>query len=660
MHVSNTNGHHTKEPPLFPVIHMDINSLKRLPAFDEPIHHVQKRINEQQNTQHRPNQGHLQAVPHHMTSSRGSPPLGNPPQHMQSSSSFVQNNKIQIQQNSALHQMVQPALNHAPLAGNIRPPAVMNSASQFIPHNPVVQTQSGPNILHQVNNRIPTINHQVTRVPLANKQPAFHPPMVMTPAMSGKNRVNPNIMIQTQSRPQTQPILNQPINVQSVPLNLNQVPLNTIQGQVPNFPFLGMNTIQNQPLLMLQRPVLVNSMPQNVQLLQGPLANGQALMGPINVQVPTIQNKPMSLPQLVITNGILNQIAPKQNPATPATPKPNTLYSRAPIIEKPVQPASVQTQSGNSNMDRKIAQVVVHQTGNSFKAPSILLKNKKVKNMNPASKPSSQKIQESKPKNTIDITSAMKQNSDLTSVNKSLMKMVLDKLKHTTMDMLKGRINKMISGNTQPSGLSLTRNSIVNTASKLSNSPLRLMGKTPGDLGVLSGFPTSLDPKRVSVSFNPAQGQKVTAPKATNLPRTIEIVQQNLNRTMPNNMTLEPFTATTHKKDGKMSILLTSKHTGSRPILIEAATGNILVSHVKGPDGNAQFVIQHARDSTPSNSSTISSSSTTPAVTEEVEIEAEDIITTSTSTTSSTSTTLPTTAGFNSVTTTPGSLHVGR
>lgn len=102
-----------------------------------------------------------------------------------------------------------------------------------------------------------------------------------------------------------------------------------------------------------------------------------------------------------------------------------------------------------------------------------------------------------------------------------------------------------------------------------------------------------------------------------------------------------------------MSIMLTSKHTGNRPIVIEAATGNILVSHVKGPDGNAQFVIQHARETTSTSSST--STTTTPAaVTEEVEIEAEDIITTTTSTTSTTSTTLPTTTstGFNSVTTT--------
>ena len=115
---------------------------------------------------------------------------------------------------------------------------------------------------------------------------------------------------------------------------------------------------------------------------------------------------------------------------------------------------------------------------------------------------------------------------------------------------------------------------------------------------------------------------------------------------MPNNMTLEPFTATTQKKNGKMSITLTSKHTGNRPIVIEGATGNILVSHVKGPDGNAQFVIQHSRETT-----TSPPSSTTPATTEEVEIEAEDIITT-TSTTSSTSTTVvPTTvAGFNTVT----------
>ncbi|XP_061170387.1 probable serine/threonine-protein kinase dyrk2 [Saccostrea echinata] len=637
MHTSSNNGHHTKEPPLFPVIHMDINSLKRLPAFDEPINQVQKRIHEHQNTQHR----------------------GNPPQNIQRSASFIQNKNIQIQQNTALHQMVQPASNHIPLAVNIRPPAVMNSASHFMPHNPVVKTQSGPAILQQVNNRVPMISHQVTRVPLANKQPAFHPPMVMTPAMSGKNRVNPSIMIQNPSRPQAQPILNQPINIQSVPLNMNQVPLNTIQGQLPNFPLMGINTIQNQPLLMLQRPVIVNSVPQNVQLIQSPIANGQPLMGPVNVQVPTMQNKPMSLPQLVFTNGILNQIVPKQNPIA-ATPKPNTLFSRAPIVEKPKQSASIQTQTGSSNTDRKIPQVVVHQSGNSFKAPSILLKNNKVENLNIASKHPAQEIQEPKTKTSIDIKSAMKQNTALTSVNKSLMKMVLDKLKHTTMDMLKGRLNKMISGNTQPSGLSLKTNSIVNTASRLSNSPLQLMGKTPGNLGVLSGFPTSLDPKRVSVSFNPASSQKINAPKATNPPRTIEIVQQNLNRTMPNNMTLEPFTATTHKKNGKMSILLTSKHTGSRPILIEAATGNILVSHVKGPDGNAQFVIQHAREATPSNVSTATSSSTTPAVTEEVEVEAEDIITTSTSTTSSTSTAVPTTVltGFNSVTTT--SIPVGR
>lgn len=618
MHTPSNGGQNTKQPPLFPVIHMDINNLKQLPAFDEPIDQIRKRIHKFIGNQ-----------------------LENSPLHNRSPASLMKSNNIPLQTNPSNHRL--PVANHAPVPGNIRPPAVINSASQFIPHHPDVQPQNR----QQVNNAAQAVNHPVTRMPQFNNGPIFHPPMIMTPAMSGKNRVNQHLVIQTPPRQQPRPVPNQPslVNIQSIPQTMNQIPYHAFQGQGHAMPMLGLNTIQNQPLLMFHRPILVNSIPQNVQFIQGPIANTRSLVRPTNLQAPTAQNNQISLPQIVFANGVLNQIAPAQNPAAVAS-KPNMLFSTVAKVDKPPQTMS---KAGGSNTKKPIVpQVVVHQSGSSFKAPKVLVKktnnlSSKTTNKSPAKQSRDSKTTPNK----INLSTALKKNNALTSVNKSLVKLVLDKLKITTMDMLKGRLNNRVSGNAQSKGPS-PRKTIVNTDTRISNSPIRLVGNTASNRAVLSGFPASLDPKRVSVSFKPSTGEKVISPKPTNIPRTIEIVHQNLNRTMPNNMTLEPFTATTHKKNGKMSITLTSKHTGNRPIVIEAATGNILVSHIKGPDGNAQFVIQHARETT-----TNPTSSTTPATTEEVEIEAEDIITT-TSTTSSTSTTeLPTTVpGSNIVTST--------
>lgn len=618
---------------------MDINSLKPLPAFDEPIDHIRKRISKHNRNQH----------------------VSTPLQPAQTGGQTVKNNNIPMPQHATGPIMAQPPNRVAAPPLHIRPPGAMNSPQQFIHRQPVAQQP----VMQQVANSNHFPNRQVTRVPQIQSGPVFHPPMVLNPAMSGKNRASPHVVIQTpphqNARPiQTQPIQqfqslpNQPylINVQPMPINLNQLPINSLPQNL-QMPIMGMNQIRNQPLVMLQRPVLIKTAPQNIQMMQGPIANGQSMMGPISIQQPLIQNNKAAVPQMVLTNGILNKIQSIQNPAS-VVPSPNLVLKTPAMIEQLKPAVEKQQVNNNTSTDskQKIPQVVVHQKGNSFKAPNILVKNnaKKIHNTNQG-----QKAPVPKPATNIDIDKVIQQNTALTSVNQNLMKMVLDKLKHTTINMLKGRLNNMASGASQSSSLKQFQNKIVKTDSRISNSPIHLMNNAATRLGVLSGFPASLDPKRVSVSFKPSVGKNIPEAPATGTiaPRTIEIVHQNLNRTMPNNMTLEPFTATTHKKNGKMSIMLTSKHTGNRPIVIEAATGNILVSHVKGPDGNAQFVIQHARETTSTSSST--STTTTPAaVTEEVEIEAEDIITTTTSTTSTTSTTLPTTTstGFNSVTTT--------
>ena len=621
---------------------MDINSLKPLPAFDEPIDHIRKRISKHNRNQH------------------VNPPAQQPQQHSQNASPMVKSNNVPLKQQHVTGPVMAQPPKHSSRSGNIRHPVAINPPQQqFIPHHPLVQIQKNPPVMQQqqMGNQIPMSNHvnvlpnrQVTLGPQMQRGPAFHPPMVLTPAMSGKNRVNPRVVIQTP--PQTQPVQNQPglLNVPSIPMNMNRVPLNQVpvqQVQVQNqqIPMMSINSIPNQPIMMYQTPMLVNSIPQNIQLIQAPIPNGQPLRGPINFQLPTIQNNQFSLPQLLLTNGILNQIPSIQKQPLPAAPKPEVLVTKK--AEEDTSQPIVGKAVSNATEPKAPQVVVVHQTGNSFKAPNILVKNT-IKNTNKASIKKDQKPEAS---TNIDLSSALTKNTALTSINQNLMKMVLDKLKHTTLNMLKGRLNTMKSAPVQTNGLGAIQKKVASPAARISNSPLQLMSNAAGNLGILSGFPASLDPKRVSVSFNPAKGQTAhKASVATNAPRTIEILHKNLNRTMPNNMTLEPFTATTHKKNGTMSIMLTSKHTGNRPIVIEAATGNILVSHVKGPDGNAQFVIQHARETT-SVSQTSSTTSTTPAVTEEVEIEAEDIITTTTSTTS---TTIPTTTstGFNSVTTT--------
>lgn len=619
---------------------MDINSLKPLPAFDEPIDHIRKRISKHNRNQH----------------------VSAPIQPAQNSGPVVKNNNIPMPQHATGPIMAQHPNRVAASPSHVRPPGAINSP-QFIHRQPVAQ----PPVMQQVTSGNQFPNRHVTRVPQIHNGPVFHPPMVLTPAMSGKNRVNPHVVIQTPPHPHARPIQpqmiqqfqsipNQPylFNVQPMPINLNQLPINSLQ-QNPQMPIMGMNQIQNQPLVMLQRPVLIKTAPLNVQMMQGPVANGQSMMGPISIQQPSIRNNKVPLPQLVLTNGLLNKLPSIPNPV-PAVSSPNLVLKTPAMIEQlktRVENQPVNNSSSSSNQP-KIPQVVVHQKGNSFKAPNILVKNNAKKTTN---KNQGQKTQVSNPSTNIDIDKVIQQNTALTSVNQNLMKMVLDKLKHTTINMLKERLNNMASGASQSNSFRQSQKTVVKTDSGISNSPIQLMNNAASRLGVLSGFPASLDPKRVSVSFKPSAENivPVASATATSAPRTIEIVHQNLNRTMPNNMTLEPFTATTHKKNGKMSIMLTSKHTGNRPIVIEAATGNILVSHVKGPDGNAQFVIQHARETTTTSSSTSSTSTTTtPAVTEEVEIEAEDIITTTTSTTSTTSTTVPTTTstGFNSVTTT--------
>ena len=172
--------------------------------------------------------------------------------------------------------------------------------------------------------------------------------------------------------------------------------------------------------------------------------------------------------------------------------------------------------------------------------------------------------------------------------------------------------------------------SVVKTNSQLTNAPIEIVGKqNTNQKSIQIVRKQNANQKTIALAFDKTQ------------PQVIQIDNTNsknisaANPLSPVNGTNIPFNITTSKVNGKMEIMLMSKYTGSRPIVIEAGSGNILLSHVKTANGQTQFIIKHEKPTTTAASASTTDVPTTTITEEAGEMEAEDYPTTTLATTTS-------------------------